>query len=78
MKIETKFKYKGEPVIVTGGHFATDQYITVPLAVQARITYQNGDTGYVPFDQLENTDPRSVIFKANAKLRHSHPEQPTT
>ena len=56
MKIETKIKYKGEPVIITGIALCEHPYITVPLAIQARITYANGDTGWVSFDKLKSLD----------------------
>jgi hypothetical protein len=53
--IETKFTFNGLPVLVTGGSFPTVNHIDRPLAVQARITYENGDTGYVDFSRLDIT-----------------------
>ena len=61
--MDTKFKYKGQPVIITGGAFDTPSWMTKPVVIQCRITYQNGDTGYVSFIELEILD-NSVKFKS--------------
>ena len=66
MKIDTKFTHNGLPVLVTGGTFHNEKYIDPLLAIQARVTYENGDTEYVEFKRLQ-IHQNTVSFSAERK-----------
>ena len=50
--LDTKFTYCSRAVIITGGTFRDVDMISCPVVTQVRITFENGDTDYVEFNDL--------------------------
>jgi hypothetical protein len=62
--MDTKFTHDGLVILITGGTFCKPKFMSEYVAMQVRVTYEDGTTNYLGMEDIEVMD-ESMAFHYN-------------